>query len=203
MFGLRLSRKRGRLGVASKDITAKIAEDDAEPALTLEANPGSIAEAGGTSTVTVSTDTGSTFPTAQTIDLDLSGTATQGTDYAVDSTTLILPAGVGQDPSSVTTTVRATDDRIDDDGETVVLAASRDTVEFARRSIGIDDDETGSTQVDLAVKPAQVREDAGATPVRVTATLNADARGQDTEVTVIIGADGGHGDGGNGLHDGR
>ena len=190
VFGLRLSRTSGRLGVASKDITAKIAEDDAEPVLTLETAPSSIAEAGGTSTVTASTGSGSTFPAAQTIRLDLSGTATRGTDYTVDSTTLTLPAGVGRDPASVTTTVRAKDDAIDDDGETVVLAASRDTVEFARRTIGIDDDETGSIRVDLAVNPAQVREDAGPTTVRVTASLNADARGQDTEVTVTVGASG-------------
>ena len=189
VFGLRLSRKSGRLDVSSKDITARIVEDDAEPALTLDTNPSSIAESGGASTVTVSTGSGSTFPAAQTIRLDLSGTATQGTDYTIDSTTLTLPAGVGQDPSSVTTTVRAKDDPIDDD-ETVVLAASRDTVEFARSSIAIDDDETGSTRVDLSVNPAQVREDAGATPVRVTASLNADGRAQDTEVTVTVGASG-------------
>ena len=190
VFGLRLSRTSGRLGVASKDITAKIAEDDAEPVLTLEASPGSIAEAGGTSTVTVSTGTGSTFPTAQTIDLDLSGTATQGTDYTIDATALTLPAGVGQDPSSVTTTVRATDDPIDDDGETIVVSATRGGVEFANRTVTVTDDEVGSTRVDLAVNPAQVREDAGTTPVRVTASLNADARGQDTEVAVTIGAGG-------------
>ena len=47
VFGLRLSRKSGRLSVSSEDITAKIAEDDAEPALTLDANPVGIAEAGG------------------------------------------------------------------------------------------------------------------------------------------------------------
>ena len=190
VFGLRLSRKSGRLWVSSKDITAKIAADDAEPVLTLEANPGRIAEAGGTSTVTVSTGSGSTFPTAKTIRLDVSGAATQGADYTIDSTTLTLPAGMGQDASSVTTTVRAKDDPIDDDGETVVLAASREAVEFARRTIGIDDDETASTQVDLAVHPAQVREDAGATTVRVTASLNADARAQDAELTVTVGASG-------------
>ena len=190
VFGLRLSRKSGRLEVASKDITAKIAEDDAEPALTLETSPGSIAEAGGTSTVTVSTGSGSTFPSAQTIRLDLSGTATQGTDYTVDSTTLTLPAGVGQDPSSVTTTVRAKDDPIDDDSETIVVAATRGGVEFARRTVTVTDDEVGSTRVDLAVNPAQVREDAGATTVRVMASLNADARGQDTEVTVTVGSSG-------------
>ena len=190
VFGLRLSRKSGRLEVASKDITAKIAEDDAVPVLTLETDPVSIAEAGGVSTVTVGTGSGSTFPAAQTIRLDLSGSATQGTDYTIDSTALTLPAGVGQDPSSVTTTVRVKDDPIDDDGETVVLAASRDGVEFARRTVGIVDNETGSTRVDLAVNPAQVREDDRATTVRVTASLNADARGQDTEVTVTVGASG-------------
>ena len=190
VFGLRLARKSGRLSVSSKDVTAKIAEDDAEPALTLDANPVGIAEAGGASTVTVSTGRGSTFPSAQTIRLDLTGTATRGTDYMIDATSLALPAGVGRDPSSVTTTVRAMDDPIDDDGETVVLAASRDGVEFARRTIAIDDDETGSTRVDLAVNPAQVREDAGATTVRVTASLNADARAEDTDVAVTVGASG-------------
>ena len=190
VFGLRLSRKSGRLGVAGKDITAKIAEDDAEPVLTLEAIPGSIAEAGGASTVTVSTGSGSTFPAPQTIRLDLSGTATQGTDYTIDATALTLPAGVGQDPSSVTTTVRAKDDSIDDDSETIVVSATRGGVEFANRTVTVTDDEVGSTRVDLAVNPAQVREDVGATTVRVTASLNADARGQDTEVTVTVGASG-------------
>ena len=190
VFGLRLSRKSGRLSVSSEDITAKIAEDDAEPALTLDANPVGIAEAGGASTVTVGTGSGSTFPAAQAIRLDLTGTATLGSDYAIDSTSLTLPAGTGRDPSSVTTTVRAQDDPIDDDGETVVLAASRDAVEFARRTVFINDDDTGSTSVDLAVNPAQVREDAGATTVRVTATLDAAARAEDTDVAVTVGASG-------------
>ena len=140
--------------------------------------------------MTVGTGSGSTFPSARTIRLDLTGTATRGTDYTIDATSLTLPAGTGGEPSSVTTTVRAQDDPIDDDGETVVLAASRDGVEFARRTIAIADDETGSTRVDLSVDPAQVREDAGATTVRVTASLNADARARDTDVMVRVGAPG-------------
>ena len=190
VLGLRLSRKTGRLSVSSQDITVKIGEDDAEPALTFGVDPATIAEAGGTSVVTVSTGTGSTFPTAQTIRLDLSGTATQGSDYTIDSRSLTLPAGVGQAPSSVTTTVRALDDPVDDDSETVILAASRDAVEFARRTVGIDDDDAASTRVDLSVNPAQVREDAAATTVQLTASLNAGARAQDTEVTVTVGSGG-------------
>ncbi len=190
VFGLRLSRKSRRLSVPSKDITAKIAEDDAEPALTLDANPARIAEAGGVSTVTVSTGAGSTFPSAQTIRLELGGTATRGADYTIDSTSLTLPAGMGEDPSTVTTTVRALDDPFDDNAETVALSATRDGVEFAGRAVAIADDDIGSTRVDLAVNPAQVREDAGATTVRVTATLDGAAREEDTDVAVTVGASG-------------
>ena len=188
VFGLRLARKSGRLSVSSQDVTAKIAEDDAEPALTLGADPGTIAEAGGTATVTVSTGAGSTFPAAQTIRLELGGTATRGADYTIDSTSLTLPAGMGENPSTVSTTVRALDDPFDDNAETVALSATRDGVEFASRAVAIADDDIGSTRVDLAVNPAQVREDAGATTVRVTATLDGAARAEDTDVAVTVGA---------------
>ena len=190
VFGLRLSRQSGRLGVSSQDVTAKIAEDDAEPALTLDASPARIAEAGGVSTVTVSTGSGSTFAAAQTLRLELTGTATRGSDYTIDATALTLPPGTGRDPSSVTTAVRALDDPFDDNAETVVLAASRDGLEFARRTVTIADDDPGSTRVDLAVNPAEVREDAGATTVRVTAALDGAAREEDTAVSVTVGAPG-------------
>ena len=107
VLGLRVSRKTGRLSVASRDITIRIEEDDAQPVLVLETDPAAIVEAGGTSTVTVGTGSGSTFPTAQTIELDTSGTATEDSDYEIDAKRLTLPAGTGTDASSVTTTVRA------------------------------------------------------------------------------------------------
>ena len=190
VFGLRLSRKTGRLSVSSQDVTVRIEEVDAEPTLTLGVDPGAIAEAGGTSTVTVSTGTGSTFPTAQTIDLDLSGTATEDADFEIDTKRLTLPAGTGTDASTVTAAVRGLDDAIDDDAETIVLSAMRAGAAFANRTITITDDDAGSTRVDLAVNPAQVREDAASATVRVTASLNAGARAEDTEVSVTVGAGG-------------
>ena len=190
VFGLRLSRKTGRLSVSSQDVTIKIEEDDAEPVLTLGVDPATVAEAGGTSAVTVSTGTGSTFPTAQTIDLDLSGTATEDADFEIDTKRLTLPAGAGTDTSSVATTVRGLDDAIDDDAETIVLSAVRDGAAFANRTLTITDDDTGSTRVDLAVNPARVREDAASVTVRVTASLNAGARAEDTEVSVTVGSGG-------------
>ena len=188
VLGLHVSRKTGRLSVSSQDITIRIEEDDAEPVLVLETDPAAIVEAGGTSTVTVSTGTGSTFATTQTIDLNISGTATEDSDYEIDAKRLTLPAGTGTDASSVTTTVRSLDDAIDDDAETIVLSAVHDGTAFANRTLTITDDETGSTRVDLSVNPAQVREDAGVATVRVTASLDADARAENTEVTVTVGS---------------
>ena len=190
VLGLRLSRKTGRLSVSSQDITVKIGEDDAQPTLTFGVDPATVAETGGTSTATVSTGTGSTFPTVQTIALELSGTATEDSDFEIDAKRLTLPAGTGTDTSSVTTTVRGLDDAIDDDAETIVLSAMRDGVAFANRTLTITDDDARSTRVDLAVNPARVREDAASATVRVTASLNAGARAEDTEVSVTVGSGG-------------
>ena len=190
VFVLRLTRDSGRLSVSSKDLTVKIAEDDAVPVLSLDVDPIQIAEAGGTATVTVDTGSGSTFPTTHTISLDLSGTATQNVDYEIDTTTLTLPAGTGMNRSAVATTVRSLDDPVDDDAETVVVAASRGGTEFASRTLTILDDDAGSTRVELSLNPAQVREDAAATAVRVKAELDEGARTQDTEVTVTVGSPG-------------
>ena len=190
VFGLRLSRRTGRLSVSSQDITIRIEEDDAEPILTLGVDPGTIAEAGGMSTVTVNTGSGSTFPTAQTIDLDLSGTATADADFEIDAKRLTLLAGTGTNASSVSATVRSLDDAIDDDAETIVLSAMRDGAEFASRTLTITDDDDGSTRVDLALNPARVREDVSSATVSVTASLNAGARTQDTEVSLTVGSPG-------------
>ena len=54
-------------------------------------------------------------------------------------------------------------------------------------AVTVDDDETVSTQVTLTVNPASVSEDAGATEVTVTGTLNEGARAAPTVVTVSVG----------------
>ena len=55
-------------------------------------------------------------------------------------------------------------------------------------AVTVDDDETVSTEVTLTVNPASVLEDAGATEVTVTGTLNGGARAAATVVTVSVGA---------------
>ena len=94
--------------LAPAEATLTIVDGDTVAVLTLEVAPATIAEDGGTATVTVTTGTGSTFGSAQAITLVLGGTATQGEDYTVSATQLTLPA----DTASVTATVTAVDDAL-------------------------------------------------------------------------------------------
>ena len=187
VFGLRVE---GSTLSGRKDITIKVVDDDPAPSLTLSAAPLTVAEAGGATTVTVSTGSGSTFETAQTIDLEAAAasTATAG-DYSLSARRLTLPAGSGVAASTVTATLTGVDDATDDDNETVVLAGQHDGSEFARETVTIIDDDDASTHIDLSVDPPGIGEGASATVV-VTATLNAAARQEDTEVTVRYGDNG-------------
>ena len=117
-------------------------DDDAAPVLVLSVERASIDEAGGTSAVTVSTGSGSTFPDAQTIALSLGGTATEGTDYTIGTKTLQLPAGSGTAASEIDTTVTAVDDAVVDPGETVLVSAARGGTAFgSQQTIVIADDD--------------------------------------------------------------
>ena len=145
-----------------------ITDNDDAPELTLEVQPATIAENGGTATVTVSTGTGSTFADEQTITLSVAGTATSGADYTISSQTLTLPAGAATEASSVTATVTAVDDGVDDDAETIVIGALLEGVAFgAEQTVTIADDE-GSPQVTLVLTPQSIAEDGGVSTVTAT-----------------------------------
>ncbi len=167
-----------------------IADNDAAPSLSLSVDRTSIAENGGSSTVSVSTGSGSTFATAQAVTLRLDGTATEASDYRIDAKGLTLPAGAGSNAASVATTVRGVDDDIYEGSETIRIAGSRGGTDFGtERSIAIADDDTRSTAVNLAVDPLQVREDVAAASVTVKAALNEAPFAADTTVDVTVGAD--------------
>ena len=161
--------------------TLEITDDD-QPSYVLAVNPASIAEAGGLSTVTVSTG-GVSFPADQTIALGFGGTATKGTDYSVDAESLTLTTG----QTSVSTTVRAVDDEVMDPNETIDITATLDGEGIGtKQTVTIVDNETAATRVTLSLAPAAVAEDGGATDVTVTGTLNGAAQGTTTEVTVSV-----------------
>ena len=187
-------------GTADGDLTVwaaslEITDDDA-PRYTLAVNPASIAESEGTASVTVSTG-GVTFSHDQTFTLSFAGSATKGTDYSVDAESLMLTAG----QTSVSTTVRTMDDDDDDPNETIEITATLNEVTVGTtQTLTITDDDgtrggsetvegdTASTQISLSVAPAAVAEDAGATDVTVTGTLNGAAQSTATDVTVSVGS---------------
>ena len=144
------------------DITAEGAQtrvtitDDDESMFTVIAAPTSIAEDGGATTVTVSTG-GVTFADDRQIELTLTGTATKGTDYTVDSETLTLTAG----ETSVATMVTAVDDAVDEEDETIDI-----TAEGAQTRVTITDDDESMFTVIAA--PTSIAEDGGATTVTVS-----------------------------------
>ena len=103
-------------GAASQPAAATPRAAAAATDFTLHAGPAVIAEDGGTAEVTVTTDL---FTAAdRTVSLTFAGSATRGTDYAV-ADTLTLPAR----ERSVTATLTATADTVQDEGESVIVSA--------------------------------------------------------------------------------
>ena len=146
---------------AGETATVSIADNDDAPTLSVAVDPASIAEAAGTSTVTVST--GTAFTTDQTIALTLGGTATQTTDYTIGSASLTLTAG----ETSVTTTVTAVQDTIDEPDETVIVTAANGSTAIGSATVTITDDDDAPT-LSVAVDPASIAEAAGASTVTVS-----------------------------------
>ena len=144
-------------GTTVANATITIGDDDDAPVLSVAVNNASIAEAAGTSTLTVSTGNGSTFEDDQTIALTRSGTAMVGDDYTMGSISLTLPAGVGQVASEVATTITAVQDRIDEPDETILIDADRVTGSLTSVDVGTrqtvtitDDDQSALTIADAA-----------------------------------------------------
>ena len=148
----------GHGGQTAQD-TVTITDDD-DPALSVAAVPDEIAEAGGRSTVTVSTG-GVTFTTVQTIRLAYAGTAGSGTDYEAPPATLTLTAG----QSTATLTLTAKDDTIDDDGETIEITAEHGG-KTAKETVTITDDD--AVTLSVTADPDEIAEAGGTSTVTVS-----------------------------------
>ena len=170
---------KARHGVSTESAVQTITiTDDDELALTVELSDAVIAEAGGTSTVTVKTDD-VTFADDQTITLVLGGTATETDDYTVTKE-LTLDAG----ESSVTTTVTAVQDTYDDDGETIEIKARHGvSTESAVQTITITDDDELALTVELS--DAAIAEAGGTSTVTVKTDDVTFA--DDQTITLVLG----------------
>ena len=153
-------------------IGIEIADNDDAPVLALAVDPATIAENGGTATVTVTTGGGSTFADERPIALAVAGTATRGEDYRLESTTVTLPAGTGTEASTATVMLTGLDDGIAEADETVVIGATVDGAAFGtHQTVTItDDDDAEPPAITLVLTPASIGENAGVSTVTATVT---------------------------------
>ena len=192
-FTLSLSNPENATLGSTDEATVTIEDDDAGPMWVVSADPLEIAEAGGTSVVTVSTGGVYTFEDPQEITLALSGTATVVDDYtiAADGQALSSPYALtlAAGATSVEATIEAENDAIFDPDETVTVTASHGSQAIgAPVTITIEDDEIPPTAVTLEVAPAAVGESAGETSLTVTGTLNGAALTHTTDVALTVSA---------------
>ena len=177
-------------GLAVNDTDVKLLDDDGDPAIALSVTPARVAENGGATsmTLTATFSNSSTYDTDTTVTVsvgDGSDSATEGVDYqTVAAFTVTIAAGASS--GSTPFTLMPIDDTLAEGDERISVNGTADsglTVNGTHVTL-VDDD----VVIDLSVRPASVAEDAGATPVTVTATFsNAVTYDTATTVTVTVG----------------
>ena len=187
-------------GESADSVTVEVTDDDDGPsgAITLVANPDSLAESASATTVTVT----ATLPgrvardtdTAITVKVGDSGdAATEGTDYGtVDDFTLTVDAG--KLSGTRTFSLDPTQDAIDEGaGETLSVSGSTAVsgLTVGSDQITITDDDAAPTAVTLTASPDSVTENGGARTVTVTATVTGTTRfAAKQTVAVTVGKSG-------------
>ena len=152
-------------GQGGGQVTTTITDDDDAPLVTLAIDNATLAENGGTATVTATLSAASGQDV--TVNLGATGTATDGVDYALSAAEIVIAAGA----TSGSVTVTATDDALDEPDETVILdvtgatGATEDGEQQVTATI-TDDDEPPT--VSLAVDNENIAEDGGVATFTVT-----------------------------------
>ncbi len=191
---LRLSSPAGATldgGGTALDGTGTITDDDDAPGgITLSAEPTTVGEGAGGTTVTVTaTVNGATrFAAEQTVTVSVGGSgsgdsATEGTDYAaVADFGIAIAAGAAGGSASFTLT--PADDGVAEDGETVSIGGALAGVTVTGTSVTIDDSPT----LTVTGVPERISD---RTPFTAAFTFSEDVTGFDaTDVTVTGGAKG-------------
>ena len=160
--------------------------------ISLTADPSSVAEGGGSRTVTVTATVGNgkAYPDAKTVTVTVGAGgdgAQSGTDYAgVSAFTITIKAE--QNSGSSTFTLAPIDDRVIEGNEGISVSGTTTDVAVSGTGVTLVDDDY--TEITLTASPASVDEGAGATTVTVTAETDGDVFKYGRTVTVSVGAGG-------------
>ena len=170
-----------------------IADDDSPSTrLDLSLNPSTVSEAAVPTEVAV---TGSLDAGAHTSDSVVTvtvgaftDTATEGLDYA-NVSTLAITVPANETTGQTTFTLSPDNDAIAEGAETITVTGRVSGLTVEPTTLTLSDNDTASRVVTLSVVPESVSED---TPenVTVTASLNAGARAENTQVRLTVGAAG-------------
>ena len=149
-------------------------DDDDEPQFTLAASAATVAE--GESTI-VTVDTGGvTFATAQTIALQLGGTAAAA-DYTITPASITIAAG----QTAGSATIAAVDDTLSEDAETIAIAASHGGTAIGSVEITISASDQTTFSLLLFPDDAAVTEGESA-----TVTVDTGGVSFDVEQTIVL-----------------
>ena len=161
--------------------------DPAPTAVTLSLIPDAVGEGAAETPVTVTASlNNSPVPSATQVVVSVTGgTATSGTDYAVVSDLTVTIAG-GQSSGTAQLSFDPTQDNSAEGNETVILTGGAAGLAAGAATLTVTDDDPAPTAVTLSLNPDAVGEDAPATGVTVTASLNNSPLPAATQVTVSV-----------------
>ena len=196
-FVVTLSNSGGAM-LDDSEATGTIRDNDETSTLsTLTTTPARVLEDGGATAVAVTAtlDGARTEATDVAVAVTGSGNADAVDFQNVPSFTITI--GAGDESGTNTFTLTPIDDEVDESDETVsVTGTSILTVNGTSiatvivTEVELVDDDATSSSIALTAEPPRVSEGDGATPVRVTATLDAGARTEETTVTVTVSGSG-------------
>ena len=168
-----------------------LTDDETAPGtIALTTDPTSVGEDASETEVTVIATLGGSVTLAGATEVTVSvggGTATSGTDYtAVDSFTLTIAAT--ESTGTGTFMLTPTQDSVSEGDETIDITGTAGDFTVTPAEMTLTDDETAPTAITLTTDPTSVGEDASATEVTVTATLDGSVTlSTAAEVTVSVG----------------
>ena len=173
------------------DTVAVADNDQSSAAILLSASPGRISEDGGAAPVQVTATLDASARTvATTVSVSVSGSGQPDVvDYAATPAAFDITIAAGATAGTGTFTVTPEDDEVDERDEVLDVAGTSD-LPVTPTSVTLADDDQTSTEILLSAVPSTVSEGAGATPVEVTATLDAGARTEETKVMVTVSGSG-------------
>ena len=176
-------------GLSVTEVSMVIVDDD-DRGLALSTGNLDVNEADGPVTETYTVALASQPTAAVTVGLTVAGTDALTTLPIVIPTNLVFTAGNWNIPRTVTVTAPADGDAVDERATVTHAVSGEDygASENETLTVEVDDDETPSSEVALTVDRASVSEDAGATQVVVTGTLDEGAFKVARTVSVSVSA---------------